>query len=146
MHTIGKSVFIVSDIANVANHVKLSGNFLFASVIESLGEAVALVSKAGVDRRHYLNFLTSTLFDVPAYKIYGGLIAEGKFEPAAFAAPLGYKDIRLTLAAADDLRVPMPLASLLHNRFLTLLANGGDSLDWSAIGQLAARDAGEIRA
>jgi 3-hydroxyisobutyrate dehydrogenase-like beta-hydroxyacid dehydrogenase len=146
LHTIGKSVFIVSDIANVANLVKLSGNFLFASVIESLGEAVALVSKAGVDRRHYLNFLTSTLFDVPAYKIYGGLIAEGKFEPAAFAAPLGYKDIRLTLAAADDLRVPMPLASLLHNRFLTLLANGGDSLDWSAIGQLAARDAGEVRA
>jgi 3-hydroxyisobutyrate dehydrogenase-like beta-hydroxyacid dehydrogenase len=146
LHTIGKSVFVVSETANVANLVKLSGNFLFASVIESLGEAVALISKAGVDRRHYLDFLTSTLFDVPAYKIYGGLIADGKFEPAAFAAALGYKDIRLTLAAADDLRVPMPLASLLHNRFLTLLANGGDDLDWSAIGQLAARDAGEIGA
>jgi 3-hydroxyisobutyrate dehydrogenase-like beta-hydroxyacid dehydrogenase len=71
------------------------------------------------------------------------LIASEKFQPAGFAAPLGYKDIRLTLAAADDLRVPLPLASLLRDRFLSLLARGGDTLDWSAVGQLAARDAGE---
>ena len=107
--------------------MKLSGNFLLASVIESLGEAMALVGKAGVDRRQYLDFLTSTLFDAPVYKTYGGLIADGKFEPAAFAAPLGHKDIRLALAAAEDLRVPMPLASLLRDRFLTLLAHGGDN-------------------
>ena len=68
-----------------------------------------------------------------------------KFEPAGFAAPLGQKDIRLTLAAAKELRVPLPLASLLRDRFLTLLAYGGDKLDWSAIGQLAANDAGETR-
>jgi 3-hydroxyisobutyrate dehydrogenase-like beta-hydroxyacid dehydrogenase len=141
LDAIGKSTFVVSETPKIANLVKLSGNFLFASVIESLGEAVALVGKAGVGRRQYINFLTSTLFDVPAYKIYGGLIAEGKFEPAAFAASLGHKDIRLALAAAEDLRVPMPLASLLHDRFLTLLAHGGDNLDWSAIGQLAAKDA-----
>jgi len=36
----------------------------------------------------------------------------------------------------------MPLASLLRDRFLTLLAHGGEALDWSAIGQLAAKDAG----
>ena len=78
------------------------------------------------------------------YKTYGGLIVDRKVEPAGFAAPLGHKDIRLTLAAAEDLRVPMPLASLLRDRFLTLLAHGGDTLDWSAIGQLAAKDAGEV--
>ena len=71
---------------------------------------------------------------------------EGKFEPAAFAAPLGYKDIRLALAAAESLRVPMPLASLLHDRFLRLFAQGGDKLDWSAIGGLAAQDAGDHQA
>jgi 3-hydroxyisobutyrate dehydrogenase-like beta-hydroxyacid dehydrogenase len=144
LDAIGQKAFVVSETPKVANLVKLSGNFLLASVIESLGEAMALVGKAGVDRRQYLNFLTSTLFDVPVYKTYGGLIADGKFEPAAFAAPLGHKDIRLALAAAEDLRVPMPLASLLRDRFLTLLAHGGDKLDWSAIGRLAAKDAGEV--
>jgi 3-hydroxyisobutyrate dehydrogenase-like beta-hydroxyacid dehydrogenase len=138
----GQKTFVLSETPKAANLVKLSGNFLIASVIESLGEALALVAKGGVDQRQYLEMLTSTLFNAPVYKTYGGLIAGGIFEPAGFAAPLGQKDIRLTLAAAEDLRVPMPLASLLRDRFLTLLAHGGDNLDWSAIGGLAAKDAG----
>ena len=140
---IGQKTFPIGDAPPAANLVKLSGNFLIASVIEGLGEAIALVGKAGVDRHRYLDLLTSTLFTAPVYKTYGALIVEQTFEPAGFAAPLGQKDIRLTLAAAETLRVPMPLASLLRDRFLTLLAHGGEALDWSAIGRLAAEDAGE---
>jgi hypothetical protein len=40
--------------------------------------------------------------------------------------------------------VPLPLASLLRDRFLNLLAHGGEELDWSAIGALAAKDAGLV--
>jgi 3-hydroxyisobutyrate dehydrogenase-like beta-hydroxyacid dehydrogenase len=141
----GQKTTVLGTEPSAANLVKLSGNFLLASAIEALGEAVALIGKAGIDPRVYVEFLTSTVFNVPAYKIYGALIAERKFEPAAFAAPLGYKDIRLTLAAAQSLRVPMPLGSLLHDRFLRLLAEGGDSLDWAAIGGLASRDAGDMQ-
>jgi 3-hydroxyisobutyrate dehydrogenase-like beta-hydroxyacid dehydrogenase len=140
---LGPKTFVVSDRPEAANLVKLSGNFLLASVIESLGEAFALVGKAGLDRFQYLDLLTSTLFDVPVYKNYGRAIAERAFAPAGFAAPLGQKDVRLTLAAAEKLRVPMPIASLLRDRFLTLLAHGGENLDWSAIGDLARQDAGE---
>jgi 3-hydroxyisobutyrate dehydrogenase-like beta-hydroxyacid dehydrogenase len=143
LDAVGRRTFVISDQPKSANLVKLSGNFLIASVIEALGEAMALVGKDGIDREHYLEILTSSLFGAPVYKTYGELIVEGKFEPPGFAAPLGYKDIRLVLAAADDLRVPMPLASLLRDRFLTLLAHGGDKLDWSAVGRLAARDSGE---
>jgi 3-hydroxyisobutyrate dehydrogenase-like beta-hydroxyacid dehydrogenase len=138
---IGQATFNISKTPKDANLVKLSANFLIASVIESLGEAFALVSKGGVDRRQYFNVLTSTLFSVPVYKTYGALLADRKFEPAGFAAPLGHKDIRLALEAAEEMRVPMPLASLLNDRFLTLFAHGGDRLDWSAIGDLAAKDA-----
>ena len=139
----GQKTLPIGDQPKAANLVKLSGNFLSASVIEALGEALALVGKTGVDRRRYLDLLTSTLFTAPLYKTYGGRIAEERFEPAGFAAPLGHKDIRLTLAAAETLRVPMPFAAVLHDRFLTLLAHGGETLDWSAIGQLAAKDAGQ---
>ncbi len=103
-----------------------------------------MVGKAGIDRRAYVELLTSTIFTAPAYKIFGPLIADGTFESAAFAAPLGYKDIRLALAEAETLRVPMPLASLLHDRFLRLFAQGGENLDWSAIGGLATQDAGGV--
>jgi 3-hydroxyisobutyrate dehydrogenase-like beta-hydroxyacid dehydrogenase len=140
---LGQRTFVVSEQPEMANLIKLSGNFLIASVIESLGEAMALVGKGGVDRRQYLDILTSTLFNAPLYKSYGGMIADRNFEPAGFAAPLGQKDIRLTLAAAETLRVPMPLAGLLRDRFLTLLAHGGEKLDWSAIGDLPRQEAGD---
>ncbi len=128
-----------------ANLVKLSGNFLLASVIEALGEAIALVGKAGIDRQAYVDLLTSTIFPAAPYKTYGALIAESKFRPPGFAAPLGYKDIRLALAAAEDLSVSMPLANLLHDRFLRLLSDGGAELDWAALGGLATQDAGAPR-
>lgn len=127
---------------HVANLVKLSGNFLIGSVIEAVGEAMALVGKGGLGPRDYLEMLTSTFFDCPAYRTYGGLVADRRFKPAGFVAPLGLKDIRLVLEAAESLRVPMPLAGLLRDRFLRLLAQGGDDLDWSAIGRLPADDAG----
>ena len=139
---IGQRTFVLGEEPKAANLVKLSGNFLIASVIESLGEAMALVEKGGVDRHAYLDLLTSTLFNAPIYKTYGGLIADRKFKPAGFTAPLGQKDVRLALAAGEALNVPLPLASLLRDRFLTLLAHGGEELDWSAIGALAAKDAG----
>jgi len=139
---IGQRTFRVSDKPQAATLVKLSGNFLIASVIEALSEAMALVGKGGIDHHQYLDILTSTLFTAPVYKTYGGLIADKKFEPAGFAAPLAHKDIRLVLAASEALRAPMPLASLLQNRLLTLIARGGEALDWSAISQLAAEDSG----
>jgi len=57
---IGQKTFVISDVPSRANLVKLSANFLIASVIESLGEAMALVAKGGVDQNQYLEILTST--------------------------------------------------------------------------------------
>jgi 3-hydroxyisobutyrate dehydrogenase-like beta-hydroxyacid dehydrogenase len=142
LQAIGQRTFPLGESPDAANLTKLSGNFLIACVIETLGEALALIDKAGIDRHAYLDILTSTLFGAPIYKTYGALIADRKFEPAGFAAPLGAKDLRLVLAAADSLNVPLPVAGLLRDRFLRLLATGGEHLDWSAIGLLAAQDAG----
>lgn len=141
---IGQRTFIVSDDPEKANLVKLSGNFMIASVIESLGESMALVEKGGVDRHLFLDLLTSTLFNAPVYKNYGAMIAGRHFKPAGFAAYLGQKDMRLALAAAEELKVPLPFAGVLRDRYLELAAHGGELLDWSAIGSLAAKDAALI--
>lgn len=141
---IGQRTFIVSDDPEKANLVKLSGNFMIATVIESLGESMALAEKGGVDRHLFLDLMTSTLFNAPVYKNYGAMIAGRHFEPAGFAARLGQKDMRLALAAAEELKVPLPFASVLRDRYLELAAHGGEHLDWSAIGNLAAKDAALI--
>jgi 3-hydroxyisobutyrate dehydrogenase-like beta-hydroxyacid dehydrogenase len=142
----GQKLLVIGEQQSQANVVKLTGNFLIATVLESLGEAVAFARKSGVDAAALLDFLTSTLFNAPVYKTYGGLIVEGKHDHVGFALPLGLKDVRLVLEAADAKRVPMPIASVLHDRFLTALARGHERSDWSVIGQVAAEDAGLARA
>jgi 3-hydroxyisobutyrate dehydrogenase-like beta-hydroxyacid dehydrogenase len=139
---IGQRTFVISEQPADANLVKLSGNLLIAIVIESLGEVLALTGKAGIDAHQYLELLTSTLFTAPVYKTYGSLIVAGQTKPAGFTAPLGLKDITLALQAAQELHVPLPLGSVLRDRFLRLVAAGDEQLDWSAIAQLAAQDAG----
>jgi 3-hydroxyisobutyrate dehydrogenase-like beta-hydroxyacid dehydrogenase len=138
----GQKTFVVGDNPSDANLIKLSGNFLIAATIESLGEAVALIRKSGIDAHRYVEILTGTLFSAPVYRTYGAIIADEKYEPAGFKTVLGLKDIQLALAAADTLRVPMPIASLVHDRFISGLARGGGDSDWAALARMAARDSG----
>lgn len=139
---VGQRTFVVGEVAPKANVVKLAGNFLIVSVIESLGEAYALLRKSGVDPTLYLEIMTSTLFSAPVYKTYGALIAQEQFEPAGFKLPLGLKDVSLVLAAAGEVSTPMPIASLARDHILTAIARNGENLDWSSFARVAAENAG----
>lgn len=140
--SMGPKLWFVGEKPSLANTVKLSGNFLIATVLESLAEALTFARKSGVDSAALLDFLTSTLFNAPVYKTYGGLIVEGRHEPAGFATKLGLKDVRLVLQAAEAASVPMPIASVVRDRFVTAMARGNAEADWSVLGRIAAEDAG----
>lgn len=142
---VGQKTFVVGEDAPSANVMKLCGNFMIASILEIMGEAVALARKSGIDAASYLDVITGTLFGAPVFKTYGALIAQERYEPAGFKAALGLKDARLVLAAADAAAVPMPIANVVHDRLLTLVAQGRQDLDWSALAQLAAEQAGLAR-
>lgn len=139
---IGQQTFIAGEIPNRANTIKLAGNFLISSMLQGFGEAFALARKSGIEPEKLLEILTGTLFVAPYQKGYGSSIARGVYEPAGFAASLGLKDVRLVLAAADAAGVPMPMASLVHDRFQTAVGRGHGGKDWSVIARLAAEDAG----
>jgi 3-hydroxyisobutyrate dehydrogenase-like beta-hydroxyacid dehydrogenase len=138
-------VFVLGDVPKHANVVKLAGNFLITCVIEGLAEATAFAEKAGVDRARFVDVLTHSLFDVPAYRTYGPLIVEGKFSPPGFKLPLGFKDNRLLLRAAEALDAPLPFASVVHDHFLAAIAAGFHKLDWSALALIPARAAARHR-
>jgi 3-hydroxyisobutyrate dehydrogenase-like beta-hydroxyacid dehydrogenase len=142
LSVIGQKTWPVGNRAESANAVKIAGNFMIASAIETMGEAVALTRAHGIAPAEFLNILTSTLFAAPAYKVYASMITAAKYQPAGFAAVLGLKDIRLAMAAADARSVPMPFASVLRDNFMELIATGGGQSDWAALAQLAARRAG----
>src|SRR5262249_38243597 len=101
LDAVGPRVFVIGDGPTPGNVVKLGGNFLIAATIECLGEAVALMRKSGVDAGRFVEVMTETLFGARAYRVYGKLIVEQGYEPAGFAMPLGLKDVRSVLAAAE---------------------------------------------
>jgi 3-hydroxyisobutyrate dehydrogenase-like beta-hydroxyacid dehydrogenase len=125
-----------------ATLAKLLGNFMIASTIEMLGESLALAEKAGLDPSRVLGMLTGTLFGAPVVKRYGQLVADTAFEPAGFQLALGLKDVNLVLGAGQELRVPLPLASLVRERMLTALARGREGFDWSGFASVIREAAG----
>jgi 3-hydroxyisobutyrate dehydrogenase-like beta-hydroxyacid dehydrogenase len=139
---VGQRTFIIGPKPEMANVVKLAGNFLICSVIESLGEAIALTRKYGIEPHEFVDLLTSTLFSAPVYKTYGGLIADERYQPAGFKLRLGLKDVRLMQAAADSAEVPMPLLSVVHDNAIAAIGRGMEDLDWSSLARLAAENAG----
>lgn len=139
---VGQRTYRVGTDPVAANLIKLSGNFLLQSAIESLAEAFALVRKGGVDVEQYKELLTTSLFNAPVYRTYGDLIAAGADEKAGFAVPLALKDVRLCLSAAEALRVPMPIASVVRDAFVTALARGYETRDQAVLGRVAAENAG----
>jgi 3-hydroxyisobutyrate dehydrogenase-like beta-hydroxyacid dehydrogenase len=142
LDVMGQKTIVVSTEPPAANTVKLCLNFFLASIIEALGETFALARKSGIEASKLLGVFTGSPATAPLVSYYGSIIAEGKFTPPGFALPLGLKDVRLMLAAADSVGAPLPIGNLLHDRFLTAIARGLSEKDWSAIALIAAQDAG----
>ena len=138
---LGQGLFPMGS-APQASLAKLLGNFMIASTIEMLGESLALAEKAGLDPSRLLGMLTGTLFGAPVIKRYGQLVADTAFEPAGFPLALGLKDVTLALGAGEELRVPLPLASLVRERMLTALAQGRERFDWSGFASVIREAAG----
>ena len=142
LEAIGQRVAVVGEAPEQANLFKIAGNFMLAAAIETLGEAVALVRKGGLDPALFIDVLTTSLFAAPAYQGYGALIVAQRYEPAGFKLSLGMKDAGLALAAGAQLQVPLPLASLVNDHFIEAMASGMGEKDWAALAALAAAKAG----
>jgi 3-hydroxyisobutyrate dehydrogenase-like beta-hydroxyacid dehydrogenase len=137
-----RAVWPLGDDPVRANVVKLACNFALASMIETLGEAGALVAAYGVEPGDLYEVMTGTLFAAPAYKTYSEIIAGARFTPAGFKLPLGLKDVRLALQAAEARDTPLPIASLVRDHFIEAIATGDADKDWSALAAGAFRRGG----
>ena len=141
LESLGQHLFVVGNDAASASLMKLGANALTATTLECMGEVLALLHKGGIEPRLAFDVLTNSLFDSQVHKAYGDKIVESRYAPG-LAVPLATKDMRLALAAAEHLAVPLPAVSLVHDRLVAMSARGWDNLDWSALGRLAAEEAG----
>ena len=142
LEAIGQQVFRVGNDPAAANLIKLAGNAMSAVTLEILAEVLTLARKRGFDPRHLLAILTGTMFGSRVHKIYGGKIAEQQYATGGFVFPLALKDVHLALNEAERAGVPMPSLSVVRDRLITGIARGYSGRDWSALGMLAAEEAG----
>jgi 3-hydroxyisobutyrate dehydrogenase-like beta-hydroxyacid dehydrogenase len=139
---LGRGITELGERPSAANTVKVSGNFIIATMMEALSESFALAEKCGVERAAFLDVFKSVFSRSPVFETYATSIAKGQYTPAGFALRLGLKDVTLALEAGRGAEVPLPLASLLRDHFLTGVAQGRGDQDWAALGALAQERAG----
>jgi 3-hydroxyisobutyrate dehydrogenase-like beta-hydroxyacid dehydrogenase len=138
---LGQRTFVVGTDPTQANLIKLLGNVMTATALEVLGEVVTVIRKRGLDPAPFIDILTNTMFGGRAHKIYGAKIIAERYAPG-FRLPLALKDVRLALAEADRAGAPMPSVDVVHDRMIAGIARGYADLDWTALGLIAADEAG----
>jgi len=139
--SLGQQTFVVGPDPAQANLIKLLGNVMTATALEVLGEIVTVIRKRGLDPAPFIDILTNTMFGGRAHKIYGAKIVAERYAPG-FRLPLALKDVRLALAEADGAGVAMPSVDVVRDRMVTAIARGYADLDWTALGLIAAEEAG----
>ena len=139
---LARQVFVVGETPEQAAAVKLARNFLLGTVIESLGEAMALVRRSSVSPQQFLEIITNTSLGAPAYRNYGRLMVEGAYEPAQFSMELGLKDVELALSAAREKGVRLPSAELIRRHLLEAIAGGNGHKDWTALAEYLSKGSG----
>jgi 3-hydroxyisobutyrate dehydrogenase-like beta-hydroxyacid dehydrogenase len=137
----GQQTFVIGTNPSDANLFKLLGNMMTATALETLGEVAAVIRKRGLDPKPFMNLMTSTFYGGRAHRIYGDKIARQSYE-AGFVMPLALKDVRLALTEAENAGVPMPSVGVVRDRMITGIARGYAELDWTALGLVAAEEAG----
>jgi 3-hydroxyisobutyrate dehydrogenase-like beta-hydroxyacid dehydrogenase len=138
---LGQKTFVIGADPGHANLIKLLGNMMTATTLEMLGEVVAVALKRGLDPKPFIDIMTSTMFGGRVHKIYGDKIVRQSYAPG-FVMPLVLKDVRLALAEAENAGAPMPSVNVVRDRLITGIARGYADLDWTALGLVAAEEAG----
>jgi 3-hydroxyisobutyrate dehydrogenase-like beta-hydroxyacid dehydrogenase len=139
--SLGHKTFVIGSDPGHANLIKLLGNMMTATALEMLGEVVAVALKRGLDPKPFIDIMTSTMFGGRVHKIYGDKIVNQSYA-TGFVMPLVLKDVRLALAEAENAGAPMPSVSVVRDRLITGIARGYADLDWTALGLIAAEEAG----
>lgn len=139
LEVLGQQIWYLGETPEQANATKLAVNFMIGSAIATMGEAAGLVEGYGVDKKLFIDLISSTVFSAPVYKGYGKSIAEDVYEPAGFKLSLGLKDIRLTLDAGGAVQAKMPLATTIRDLHDDSLAHNEGQLDWAALAKVFTR-------
>ena len=142
LDVIGQQNFEVGTSPQAAAAVKIANNFVLGCAIETMGEALSLVEKLGVEPELFYKVMTEGLFAAPAYDIYGRFIVDKSWDSHGATAVIGLKDADLALEAANTVDVPLPSLNAWRTYLQSAVDKGEGHLDWAVMAKEQARASG----
>lgn len=112
--------------------VKLCNQVGCVVTIQAVCEVLALAAKAGLDVRKVWQTVGSGLAASRIMELHGPKMLDRDYAPG-FTLSLQEKDLRLVAAAADELEMPLPATTLVHQLIRSLSAKGKGEMGTQAL-------------
>jgi 2-hydroxy-3-oxopropionate reductase len=117
---------------------KACNQLVIGGTLAAVGEAFALARKAGVDPSKVRTALMGGFASSRVLEVHGERLLKKNFKPG-FPAKLYRKDLRIVLDALNEAEAPAPVTALVQQLLTALIADGGEALDYSALGTVLAK-------
>ena len=131
LQTMGSTVTLTGAVG-AGNVTKLANQIMVACNIAAMGEALVLATRAGLDPEVVFNAVKGGLAGSTVLNAKAPMVIARNFKPG-FRIKLHQKDLRNALLAAEDMKVSLPLTSLVQQMLMALMNEGKGDLDHSAI-------------
>ena len=129
---LGKNIVHIGDQPGAGQVAKACNQIVVALTIMAVAEALTLARKAGVDAAKVREALLGGFAQSRILDVHGQRILDRNFAPG-FRIRLHEKDLGIALAAGRAYGVPLLATSVVHEAMDSLIAQGHQDLDHSAV-------------
>jgi 2-hydroxy-3-oxopropionate reductase len=117
---------------------KACNQLVIGGTLAAVGEAFALAQKSGVDPAKVRAALLGGFAASRVLEVHGERLLQKNFKPG-FPARLYRKDLRIVMDALNDAQAPAPVTAIVQQLLTALIAEGKETLDYSALGTVLAK-------
>jgi 2-hydroxy-3-oxopropionate reductase len=111
---------------------KLANQIIVGVTIGAVAEAITLCEKAGVDGNKFIKALAGGFADGKILQNHGKRMIDKDFSPKGKVST-HLKDMNNILECAGDFNTQLPISNLIKDMFKSLVENGNDNDDHSAL-------------
>jgi 2-hydroxy-3-oxopropionate reductase len=111
---------------------KLANQIIVGVTIGAVAEAITLCEKAGVDGNKFIKALAGGFADGKILQNHGKRMIDKDFSPKGKVST-HLKDMNNILECAGDFNTTLPISNLIKDMFKSLVENGNDNDDHSAL-------------
>jgi 3-hydroxyisobutyrate dehydrogenase-like beta-hydroxyacid dehydrogenase len=112
--------------------IKLAMNMILALQVDALAEALALVTRAGLQGEKLVEVLQSSMGRSGLLDVKAPNLLKGEYAPS-FSLRLMHKDLGLALDLANQLGVPLPSTAAARETYSAVKGTAKEDLDYSAV-------------